>query len=44
MFEAQKHANVWIVIRTNSEGPVTSVKSYKSQRAAERFASKLNAA
>ncbi len=43
MFIAEKHGNVWMVVRRNSEGIVGTVKSFARQAAAERLAVKLNA-
>lgn len=43
MFIAEKHGNVWMVVRRNSEGIVGTVKSFARQSAAERLAVKLNA-
>ena len=43
MFTAEKHGNVWMVVRRNSEGIVGTIKSFARQSSAVKLAAKLNA-
>ena len=43
MFKAEKHGNTWMVVRSNSQGIVTVVKSFQREASAQKLAGKLNA-
>lgn len=41
MFTIEKHANVWMIVRRNSAGIVSVVKSCKTERGAQRALRRL---
>jgi len=41
MLKIERHANVWMIVRANSEGSVSVVKSCKTEGGATRALEKL---
>ncbi len=41
MLKIERHANVWMVVRANSEGTVTTLKSFTTEGGAKRFMARV---
>lgn len=41
MLKIEQHANVWMLVRRNSEGVVSVIKSFKTEGAARKALAKL---
>lgn len=41
MLKIERHANVWMVVRANSEGTVTTLNSFTTEGGAKRFMARV---
>lgn len=42
MLKIERHANVWMVVRANREGTVTTLKSFSTEGGAQRFLARVS--
>lgn len=42
VLKIERHANVWMVVRANSEGTVATLKSFATERGAKRFLARVS--